>query len=892
MPAALPATQRKGPRRCGCRREQGRRAEGEGRMEEGRRGEAGREGPRVYDMRSLSSALEAAKPGVGEVSRILTNSSFRPRLPGLTKLVSRLSRDGQSQKAQEIFESLQAMGLKADTTITNAAISACDRGGQWEKALQIFHMMDKQGLTRDTITYSSVISALSKGKQCELAIETFNHMMKAGIQPDAVTCCSLIAALDKGGMWEMAEQVFVSMYAGHPKFRVLLLMVDTNNPNSSQAWTNQLMLPWQSSGVLSLAANSCPVPVGLMSRMGAGRQSNSDSCMRASTPPPDFSHHDPFAGAAPGNGRFGRCLTAPARPWDVEVTDEEADDANASNIRQMLSMLAIGDQLGCPTDQLGCPCPGSPFHAMDFGNPSPVTPPSTPPLAHPSPLAAASAGPSPATRRPAPQGTLSRSVSPPTHLLDTPTASFAAIPAASSGSDHSEDGHLAGPTLSAHAASWIPDAQSSPALLGVGDRPAAGQPGALRSVQSDLTDQMASFPLDGGIGGCAATQNGMHRAHSTLAPSQSASLSMPPQWETPASSSFPLDGRQQAVNDALRAVSPPSPGGALVGLYPRAPWMRSRKATPNRVCCNALLAAYARAKPAQWQKAQRLLQLMWECGGEVCPDIVSYNTVMKACGNAQKLDTAFQLYHSMRMRGLEPSIATYGTLIAVASEAQRCDRVIEVWEWLQQSGMEPNIACANSFLSALEKAGQWSETVRVFGELLDSTSRLKPNAVTFNIVMTGLIRRGQADKVEHLFDQMCSFGLEPSAAAYNTLIGAHVQMGNWRRAVDVLHHIMRASSPVQPTLGMYNQVLAAMHEGALSASQEDGQRIGELARLLLQRMAASNGAQPDAVTFSTVASLLQRVGSAQLAEDVGRLMNGRCAADRAEGGLGTTPRKF
>lgn len=36
--------------------------------------------------------------------------------------------------------------------------------------------------------------------------------------------------------------------------------------------------------------------------------------------------------------------------------------------------------------------------------------------------------------------------------------------------------------------------------------------------------------------------------------------------------------------------------------------------------------------PSQWQKAIRLLELMWQCGGELCPDIVSYNTVIKARG--------------------------------------------------------------------------------------------------------------------------------------------------------------------------------------------------------------------------------------------------------------------
>ena len=59
-------------------------------------------------------------------------------LAGLTKLVSQLSREGQWAKALEVYESLDALGITVDTTITNAAISACDKGGQWEKALVVF----------------------------------------------------------------------------------------------------------------------------------------------------------------------------------------------------------------------------------------------------------------------------------------------------------------------------------------------------------------------------------------------------------------------------------------------------------------------------------------------------------------------------------------------------------------------------------------------------------------------------------------------------------------------------------------------------------------------------------------------------------------------------------
>lgn len=101
------------------------------------------------------------------------------------------------------------------------------------------------------------------------------------------------------------------------------------------------------------------------------------------------------------------------------------------------------------------------------------------------------------------------------------------------------------------------------------------------------------------------------------------------------SGNFPMN-----VCTMTRASSAPIPS-ATVMLRTRS--ISNRKTAPNRVCCNALLAAYARAHPPQWLKALKLLDLMWECGGEVCPDIVSYNTVMKACGNGQQLDMAFKV---------------------------------------------------------------------------------------------------------------------------------------------------------------------------------------------------------------------------------------------------------
>ncbi len=61
------------------------------------------------------------------------------------------------------------------------------------------------------------------------------------------------------------------------------------------------------------------------------------------------------------------------------------------------------------------------------------------------------------------------------------------------------------------------------------------------------------------------------------------------------------------------------------------PWVCVPNAVSHLAEHFPVLQSYA---ALQWQRAIRLLELMWQIGGELCPDIVSYNTVIKACGNA------------------------------------------------------------------------------------------------------------------------------------------------------------------------------------------------------------------------------------------------------------------
>ena len=47
---------------------------------------------------------------------------------GLTKMISKLSKEGAYRKSLEVFYTLAEMDIAVDTAVVNAAISATDRG--------------------------------------------------------------------------------------------------------------------------------------------------------------------------------------------------------------------------------------------------------------------------------------------------------------------------------------------------------------------------------------------------------------------------------------------------------------------------------------------------------------------------------------------------------------------------------------------------------------------------------------------------------------------------------------------------------------------------------------------------------------------------------------------
>ncbi|KFM24632.1 Pentatricopeptide repeat-containing protein, mitochondrial [Auxenochlorella protothecoides] len=676
----------------------------------------------AVDMRQLSQALIDAREGTGEVRSVLLRASFKPRLPGLTKMVSKLSKEGAWRKALEVYETVEDLGLIPDTALTNSAISACDKGGRWQKALEVFESMERLGLPRDAITYSATISSLAKGKQWHAALQVFNHMRDAGVPADVVTCCSLINALERGGQWQLAEALFLQMCCVAKDAEVGVVAPRKDGKEEGKAGEVSPSSVFDLLRVLPPPGASSP---------GGGEVRDAGAPAGEGVP-----------GGEPSDGTADRLL----------ADGEEL----ASRLR---SSLSLGD-----VERATLGVPGAGPGAARAGV-----------AASPFITAASLAAGIRRTGSDAP--------------LRAASASASAFAAPGAGPRIERSVSLSAPHAPRRALSGVHDVQAS----------------------AHLRRAMTSFVPGPAPGSRADT------------PTAATVAGGGPGAEDGASSGLPSMGGLSALGSPARAGSPPGPTFAFG---------HAARVTPNRVCCNALLAAYARARPPQWQRAVHLLRAMWEGGPTLAPDAVSFNTALKACTNAGELDRALEVFKEMGSRGLghceEPqsplgtpwlgSVGTpkhgthpgpttaLNTLISGYMKSGQYHKVRSFFFDLLGSGQAPSPALMHAMLTACGASGAWADALEAMRAALAGglEGGLAPGTPLFNAVLAAT---GNPQQVLAVHDLMLAQGQTPDAAGALTILQSMLQLGEVGKAAFLAHSLL--SQGVQLDADVFTSLISA-----------------------------------------------------------------------------------
>ena len=190
---------------------------------------------------------------------------------------------------------------------------------------------------------------------------------------------------------------------------------------------------------------------------------------------------------------------------------------------------------------------------------------------------------------------------------------------------------------------------------------------------------------------------------------------------------------------------------------------------PNRVCCNALMGAFARARPTQWKKAVDFVSYLWTQDESIQPDVITYNTALKACS------TAFQLKQIEMLLGRHERQGRLAQTPPPSSSSSRPPPSRTARLFLQErhsagSTTSPNLKdkCSSQLVVACLRCNMRDEAIDIFEDRLTASSHGVSEAS--EAIFSGLIMQKDCDAVIRLLDLMCEMRTLPSMNVCSSLI--------------------------------------------------------------------------------------------------------------------------
>ncbi|CAN0852558.1 Pentatricopeptide repeat-containing protein At3g13160, mitochondrial [Linum grandiflorum] len=257
------------------------------------------------------------------------------------------------------------------------------------------------------------------------------------------------------------------------------------------------------------------------------------------------------------------------------------------------------------------------------------------------------------------------------------------------------------------------------------------------------------------------------------------------------------------------------------GMFPKARQvfdeMPGRDCERTALSFNALLSACLNSKRAE--KVEELFKgLSKEMGIE--PDVVSYNTLIKAYCEMESLDSALELIKEMEVKGLEPTLVTYNTLLHGLYANGRLDDGDKIWGQMLERGLSPDIRSYNAKLLGLKASDNRMEEAE---ELVNEMGRngIETDVHSFIAMIKGCVKLDNLEGAKRWYEEIQKQEIAMNSAVFYTLVPFLCEKGDLQYAFEVCRGFLSGKVAVD------GNVVQSVVDGLIK-----GQRDGEAEELV------------------------------------------------------------
>ncbi|XP_020576486.1 pentatricopeptide repeat-containing protein At3g21470 [Phalaenopsis equestris] len=215
---------------------------------------------------------------------------------------------------------------------------------------------------------------------------------------------------------------------------------------------------------------------------------------------------------------------------------------------------------------------------------------------------------------------------------------------------------------------------------------------------------------------------------------------------------------------------------------------------PNLINWNALIAGYA--KIGFCEEALGAFRQMQESG--IGPDEFTVSCILSACAQLGSLDSAMEVHEFIRRRKIKMNCFVLNGLVDMYAKCGDLDKARRIFNTM----IIRNDSCWNSMISGLASHG-WSEEALELFSLMEA-SEVKPNSITFLVVLSACTHGGFVEQGLQIFRSMHKYGLKAGVEHYGCLVDLFSRAGRLGEAYNVIK-IM----PMKPNEVVWGTLLGA-----------------------------------------------------------------------------------
>ena len=234
-------------------------------------------------------------------------------------------------------------------------------------------------------------------------------------------------------------------------------------------------------------------------------------------------------------------------------------------------------------------------------------------------------------------------------------------------------------------------------------------------------------------------------------------------------------------------------GSALVDMYVKcgslgeAHILSERIPNKNIVLWGALIAGYA--EQDQCHEALDCFEQM--CSEGICPNVVTFICILKACGKIRAIDKGKQIHDEIMSRGLLEKDVVLGN--ALVDMYAKCGMLIKAQQVLEELPVR-NLVSWSALIAGYAQQGQGYEALDCFKRM--QTEGHTPDEVTFLCVLSACYHSGLLDEAEQLFGIMSrEYGITPSIEHHTCMVMVFGAGGNFDKALSVIKAMSLSDFP-------------------------------------------------------------------------------------------------